>query len=377
MTTTVAEPNAPPAHDRLIGRIPVRNIWLLLLYASDLYRRLPTSSRTGIEDAPDEIPDLTARLLTYAVERRLRRNLTIGYRRREADLNRIRGRIDLLRTERRQLLARGRVACSFDELTVDTPKNRYVKAALLKLAGIVRNVELSRECGILATNMELAGVGDMLSQRTYSRRVPLDATGRLGSEDRQMLAAARLAFELTMPTEEDWGSEFAAPDRQEGMVRRLFEAAVGGFYRVELTRHGWRVATGRRIDFPVEGETSGLKAVFPSMKTDIELELYPRGTAAKRIVIDTKFTSIVKPGFHREETLSSEYIYQIYAYVRSQENPCDQKTMSSTAVLLHPAIDADFDESVIIQGHLFRFLTVNLAADSQTIREHLLRVISP
>ena len=377
MTTTVAEPNAPPAHDRLIGRIPVRNIWLLLLYASDLYRRLPTSSRTGIEDAPDEIPDLAARLLTYSVERRLRRNLTIGYRRREADLNRVRGRIDLLRTERRQLLARGRVACSFDELTVDTPKNRYVKAALLKLAGIVRNVELSRECRILATNMELAGVGDMLSKRTYSRRVPLDATGRFGAEDRQMLAAARLAFELTMPTEEDWGSEFAAPDREEGMVRRLFEVAVGGFYRVELTRHGWRVATGRRIDFPMEGETSGLKAVFPSMKTDIELELYPRGTAAKRIVIDTKFTSIVKPGFHREETLSSEYIYQIYAYVRSQENPCDQKTMSSTAVLLHPAVDVDFDEAVIIQGHLFRFLTVNLAADSQTIREDLLRVISP
>ena len=34
--------------------------------------------------------------------------------------NRVRGRIDLLRTERRQLLQRGRVACSFDELTVDT-----------------------------------------------------------------------------------------------------------------------------------------------------------------------------------------------------------------------------------------------------------------
>ena len=90
-----------------IGRIPVRNIWLLMLYASDLYRELPPVRSVNLEDAPDDIPNLVAELLTHAVERRLRRNLTIGYQRREADLNRVRGRINLLRTERRQLLQRG------------------------------------------------------------------------------------------------------------------------------------------------------------------------------------------------------------------------------------------------------------------------------
>ena len=39
-----------------IGRIPVRNIWLLLLYASQLYRELPASRRVDLEDAPDDIP---------------------------------------------------------------------------------------------------------------------------------------------------------------------------------------------------------------------------------------------------------------------------------------------------------------------------------
>ena len=365
-----------PVQERLIGRIPVRNIWLLLFYASDLYRRLPTSNRTGAEDAPDEIPDLVGRLLTYSVERRLRRNLSIGYRRREDDLSRVRGRINLLRTERRQLLARGRVACSFDELTVDTPKNRYVKAALLKLAGIVGDNELARECRALATNFELAGVRVMSSQRTHTWHAPLDSLGRAGLEDRQMLAAARLAFDLAIPTEEDWGTEFALPNRQERLVRDLFERAIGGFYKVELTRHGWKVVTGRRLEFPIEGETHDLKAVFPSMRTDIELEVHPKGFPPRRIVIDTKFTSILKPGFHREETLNSAYIYQIYAYVRSQEDPCDPKTMNSIGVLLHPAVDVEFDESVNMQGHIFRFMTVNLAADSWTIRQQLLEVVS-
>ena len=59
-----------------IGYIPVRNIWLLLLYASRLYRELPASRRVELENAPDDIPFLVAEILANAVERRLRRNLS-------------------------------------------------------------------------------------------------------------------------------------------------------------------------------------------------------------------------------------------------------------------------------------------------------------
>ena len=69
-----------------IDDIPVRNIWLLLLYASQLYRELPAARRVELEDAPDRIPYLVAEILTNAVERRLRRNLSHGYQRRWADL---------------------------------------------------------------------------------------------------------------------------------------------------------------------------------------------------------------------------------------------------------------------------------------------------
>ena len=80
-----------------IGRIPVRNIWLLMLYASALYRELPQSRRVAVADAPDAIPNLAAEILTHAVARWMRRNLTHDYRRRDADLTRVRGRINLLR----------------------------------------------------------------------------------------------------------------------------------------------------------------------------------------------------------------------------------------------------------------------------------------
>lgn len=120
-----------------IGRIPVRNIWLLMLYASDLFRS-HGAGEVGLEDNPDDLPDLVAEILVRAVELRLRKRLSFGYRRSEQALNRVRGRIDVLTTERHQLLQRGMVACRFDEMTIDTPRNRHVRVALETISRIVR-----------------------------------------------------------------------------------------------------------------------------------------------------------------------------------------------------------------------------------------------
>ena len=360
-----------------VGRIPVRNIWLLMLYASDLYRELPQERRVAIEDAPDDLPNLVAEILTHAVERRMRRNLSFGYRRRHADLNRVRGRIDLLRTERRQLLKRGRVACSFDELTVDTPRNRFVKAALDLLSGIVSKQDLVHRCRATSASMERAGVTGDISLERRRPRMSISRLGRLDADDRQMLAAARLAFDLTLPTEDVGASHLASPDRDEVWARRLFERAVGGFYAVVLSHQGWQVSPGKWIQWPVEQGSSSISDVLPSMQTDIVLE---RQTSDEqhcgpgRIVIDTKFTSILKSGQYGNQRLSSEYIYQMYAYLRSQERGDDPMSLDSVGVLLHPAIDSSVDESAMIQGHEIRFATVDLAADTSTIRHQLKRI---
>ena len=192
-----------------------------------------------------------------------------------------------------------------------------------------------------------------------------------------MLAAARLAFNLALPTEDIGASHLASPDRDERWARRLFERAVGGFYAVALSHQSWQVSPGRWIKWPVEERSSGINDVLPSMQTDIVLERRTSDSQSdghKRIVIDTKFTSILKSGQYDNRTLSSGYIYQMYAYLRSQERDDDPRTLDSTGVLLHPAVDFDFDESAVIQGHEIRFATVNLAADTRTIRQQLLRI---
>src|ERR1700719_2818408 len=131
----------PPPSDRLVGRIPVRNLWLLMLYASEL-TRFKGDFNALVEAENDDLPDLVARLLAKAVEHRLRRNLSRGYRNRATVLTRVRGRIDLLTTEAHLLLDKGEVFCRFQDLTVDTPRNRFVRAALDLMARFVKAPDL-------------------------------------------------------------------------------------------------------------------------------------------------------------------------------------------------------------------------------------------
>lgn len=362
--------NPPVEADGHIGRIPVRNLWLLMLYASDLFRTRGIG-KVGLEDSPDELPDLVAEILARAVEQRQRRHLGQGYRAREAVLNRVRGRIDVLKTERHQLLARGLVACRFDELTIDTPRNRFVRAALESICRIVHRQDVAHRCRSLAAGMKAQGVSGIAPSRA---EMSVDRFGRNDADDRVMVAAAKLAFDLTLPTESLGLSLLSLPDREVTWVRRLFERAVGGFYNVVLSPQGWLVRCGGTLGWQIEQKTPGIDQILPTMRTDVVLDHAPSG---RRIVIDTKFTSIVTAGWYREETLRSGYVYQIYAYLRSQVGRGDDLADSATGVLLHPSVGGMVDETVTIQGQRIRFATVDLAASSGEIRSQLLRLCEP
>ena len=349
-----------------VGQIPVRNLWLLMLYASDLFRMMGTD-RIQLEQMPDHLPDIVAEILAHAVEQRLRRNLSLGYQPRRAILDRVRGRIDLLATESRQLLKRGKVACRYEELTIDTPRNRYVCGALDSIAPLVKFQDVAHQCRKLARDLRSLGVTGIVPTR---EQMSADRFSRHDANDQFMVAAAKLAFDLKLPTEDTGEYVLAMPDRDEYWVRRLFERAVYGFYNVTLSSAQWRVSKGTVLKWQIEAQTPRIENILPTMKTDIILE-HP--ASARKIVIDTKFTQLLVEGQYREESLRSSYIFQIYAYLRSQVDRGAERGITD-GLLLHPSVGEDIDEAVRIQGHLLRFATVDLTADSQNIRTGLLRV---
>ena len=122
----------------------------------------------------------------------------------------------------------------------------------------------------------------------------------------------------------------------------------------------------------IESKSPGIDKILPSMRTDIILNHAGDG---RRIVIDTKFNSVVTRGWYREETLRSGYVYQIYAYLRSQEGNGDPLAENASGLLLHPSLGDMVNEAVVIQDHEIRFATVDLGATAKKIREQLLQVV--
>lgn len=340
----------------MMNKIPIKNIWWLMLYASDL--RVKGIQKFAKEDNLDDLSNLIAKILIRAVKRRLLRNLSVELESKQDDLTRIRGRINHIRTERRQLLKKGKIACVYDHFTTNTPKNQYVKAALDKLGKITQDKKLKQSCRVYSRVLESIGV-------VQNIHITHKKFTKTSIEDREMLAAAQLALNMRLPTEEMGRSYLAVTSKDETWLRRLFEKGVGGFYKTTLSG----VELGKQIKWPQESPTLEIQDILPNMQTDIIIN------NKTRIIIDTKFTEILATNQHGDERLKSGHIFQLYSYLRSQEREDDPQSMKSSGMLLYPSIGTDINESVVIQGHKIRFATVNLAADSKDIRNRLLELV--
>lgn len=348
--------------------IPVRNLWLLMLYASQLYQRNELLRHRNVEDNPEDLFDLVTEILVTATRRRLQRNIGRQYRQRDAVLTRVRGRIDILATESQNLLAQGKVACHYDELSVDNLRNRVLYTALVSAKRHATNATLHRQACRLADILAQYGVSPKL---VTPREVTQLTLGRNERDDIEAVDAAKLLLDMTVPAETIGKTTTRDPERNAEQVRKLYEAAVRGFYHATL-EPDWSVSPGETEHrWPLTGATAGLLSVLPIMKTDTVLQ-----NTERRIIIETKFADALNPNRYGQPRLARGHIFQLYAYVQSQH---DRDTLAASAegVLLYPVVRQHLDEAATIQGHRYRFLAVDLAADATTIRQTLLSVAYP
>ena len=352
------------AETLVLDKIPVRNVWLLFLYASGL-AQFRGRFNAEIEQSPD-FKSLLARLLCYVTEKRLRRNLSFGYRARQDVLRRVRGRIDILKSVADDLFRKGEVACRFAELTIDTPRNRLVRAAHNKMASFQLAAGLAHRCRMLAHSLGRIGVGADLPSRA---EVASDQIARHEVDDRLLVSLAHAVFNLILPTEEPGARSLLAAQREETDLPKLFEKAIGNLFAAELPRDdGWRIITSKQHEWPVVSASPGIDTYLPSMETDIIIE---NVQAQRRIVVDTKFTKILTRSRFGHLRFKTNHLYQLYAYLRSQERPSDTMSLRADGILLYPSAGLQIDETALIQGHRVRFVTVDLDRPSSEVVEQL------
>lgn len=363
------------------SQIPIRNIWLLILFASKLYTEFDYFNkhyRTGsVEDVLDDIVPFVATLLINATERRLRRELNHHFERKNAELTRVRGRINLLSTERKQLLQKGRVSCLFFELSVNTGFNRYVKSALKRAYQFLMQQKqipahykkVAQRCRNLATTMNLLGVVGAKPLLTTERELLLHRHDR---DERLMYFASTLIHDLDIPATDSNDYWLWSTREDEQFLRILFERAVAGFYKTRLKGSRWKVRQQVHLKWPASNRSDGISEWLPSMQKDVDLVNSENG---HQIIIDTKFNEILTKNRYDEYKLRSKDMYQIYSYIKTQEDSKDAFIRKTDGLLLHPAIDQTIDEFAFIQGHCLRFRTVDLTQSSESIQSELLAII--
>lgn len=240
-----------------------------------------------------DLLETLVRLFADTLFAAVRRGLPHRYRLKEDTRPVLRGKLDIRRQLAKHAFRPDQIACSFDELSVDTPLNRVLKSAVTRLASATRSAENARRLAELSARFEF--VSD--SRDPMHERVGLDRTNtafhRLHRLARLFLAG-------------DWQS--TAAGGREGIallfpMNSLFEEFVGRSMRVALAPRSVRLQhSGHHA---LTEQQSGLFAMRPDIVVDND------------IVIDTKWKEL-KPN---EPTLGVDQadVYQMLAYGRAYQ----------------------------------------------------------
>ena len=253
--------------------------------------RIAENEPALIATQKDTLLEVIVRLFTDRLLVAVRRGLPHRYRRRKDDLPLLRGKLNVHRQLVRHAVRSDRLACKYDELSVNTPLNRVLKAAVMRLVAVSRSTANQRRLAELAARFEF--VGD--SPKPMRERVSLDRTNTafhcLHNLARLILAG-------------DWQSTMTGRRTGFGLLfpmNDLFEEFVGRSIKAALAPRTVHLQhTGH---YALVGQQRRLFAMRPDIVVDND------------IVIDTKW-KMLKPdeptlGVHQTD------VYQMLAYARA------------------------------------------------------------
>jgi 5-methylcytosine-specific restriction enzyme subunit McrC len=295
-----------------------------------------------------------------------------AYVRTDGEIGVVRGRIDVVRSVRTQAFERGRVYCLYDAYSVDTTRNRIIKRTVKELVARSEFRNATDDVAEIRSRLlhclaDMRAVGTSPIHREAFRH---ERVGRNDAEDALVLAICELLFLTNMPTTRSGAHRLTHLEQNQALLRIVFQTFVWRFLERKLARFGWYVEHGKKLKWPVLGESPGLRQYLPGMYYDIRLTS-PSGDRV--VIIDTKFKNIIMKGRFGEDRFVSADLYQIFTYVHSQAMMSNPPT---EAVLLYPAIDRDVSEFMQLPTMKIRFETIDLNLPWSEIEVDLLELFA-
>lgn len=347
--------------------IPIRNLWHMLLYAWNV----PVIQRQVNMGEAERAPSLDALLaivLMKLIQQRMRIGLGHGYVRTAKRLRALRGRVDFAESLREQTFAQGEAKCDFQQYSLNEPRNQVIRSTLARLVQVGKfgpnesqSEELRHQLRWMVRNLSSVDMTELT----------LESVGRLAlaqndHDYRLMLSVCELVLMRQMPLDTDGTRPLPNVDRDALILHRVYERFVANFYRVHLK--GWDVHAQKRLDWHAQEANEHL----PTMIPDLILQEQKSG---RIIILDTKFTasSLVENQWGKA-VYNSSHLYQLYAYLRSQEQ-LSAEYRRAEGILLYPAIHHPLSERADLQDHVIRIESVDLAESWEQVEMQLLNLV--
>lgn len=348
--------------------IPIRNLWYMLLYA---WGELPIKgpgAKQDIENAPT-LDALLAIVLSQLVKQRIRIGVGRNYIEEKFELRGIRGRIHFTECVKNRSFEHGKAFCEYQQYSINVPKNQIIRSTLMRLVQTgnfgpdrTQTESIKRVVRRLVRDMEGVDLIELKPATIHRQQL-----GRNDRDYRLMLAICDLILLRQMPADDTGQSNLPDFDRSALELPKIFERFIANFYRIHL--NGWNITSQKLLGWHEKKRSKYL----PLMHPDIVLE---EKSSGRILMIDTKFTprSVVENrwggyGFN------SSHLYQIYAYLKTQEHTSEYHLRAS-GILLYPAINSiHLTESIELQDHTIRIENIDLTASWQEIEQHLIRII--
>lgn len=338
------------------ANIRVKNIYYMLSYAFQTLRE------TGFDNVAsedfDNIHDLFAAILVHGVGAQVKRGLHRDYIQKQESLAGLRGQINVAETIKQQTQQQGRLVCSFDEFSPDSPHNQALKSVLLLLLRH-GNVKPENKKAIRKLLLYFADVSEV---EPASIRWDALKYHRNNASYRMLLGICRLTVKGLLLTTES-GTHRLATWLQGEEMWQLFEKFVLSYY---LRHHPEYLPKAAYIGWDIEEE--GRSPYLPVMKSDITLQ-----SGEKRLIIDTKYYEHGTMQYYSRydsRTFISGNLYQIYTYVKNSDKAA---TGNVAGILLYAKTDEVItpDDDMVIGGNRISIKTLDLNQEWAIITSQL------
>lgn len=338
--------------------IPILNLYYLLSYAWEHYQ---TGERQEVDaDSCADLENLFAVMLAGGLRQLARHGVDRAYVPHEEETSRLRGRMMLMQSVRRQTHLAGRLHCAFDELSTDVLHNQLLHSVAARLLTCPVLTKENRQ--YLRQALEpLKAVRRIQVTLPLFQRVQLHRNNRIY---RFLLSLCALIHRMMLPGASGGSHRIEEVLRDEKFMHKLFECFVRNF----ASRHFPEArVSAKSLNWQATGDDIAL-AHLPGMITDVAIE-WPM----RRLIADCKYYARSMTEHHETLRLHSSHLYQLLAYLKNQAVHPGWESVEG--LLIYPAVQHHFDLSYMLLGHRVRAATLDLGQPWQAVRQSLLALL--